>query len=492
MSSREVIKSGFLRVEVAGEYTPQFVELTTTSLDYYDKKEKSTFFFGKDRSKTGSVVLDYHSHVVNNSVKSGAGGFCFLINRDGKAVKFLADTLEEKKNWVEAIEEVINEEEVDSVNDSVPSTPLVGRGAEPIVTPSSRHTYKSYLKGFLRMSSTNDGKWKKVWCIISMEALSYYTSTSDTNRLGHVDITEATEVHSENDNVVGDEFIFFLKNKGQCAYFETNSEESRLTWMNTIYSVKKMNLCRSEGDLGTMWQWESHLRANMTTEIMPSDPRHKLRSASIYGVRPELLDDDHSDGDDDFPSVKNIMPLGLSKVFGAIENGAESTIHGISSGAKTAVSGVSKGIVTLDSGRKKVQNKIVDGVKDGTGAIIDGTGALIDTIDAGCSKFIPSFGDDGYEMFDADSDTFGEYYDDDNIKSDTKHRIKSSNHSDRKNITAKLRGKLMAISTVGGAVALLLCLFISYSSLSSLGIIVIVFGTTGVMLIGFVVIQVIC
>jgi hypothetical protein len=258
--TRSVIKSGFLKIEIEGIYITQFVELANKALNYFDKKEKSTFFFIETgRAQNGSIPLDYHSHVANNTIAVNSGGHGFSIYRDGKAIKFMTDTLEEKTEWMDIIDEIINEEEKDSRlsgSDLLSSshTPLASPNSEPLApidTPSTRKTYKSYMKDFLEMSDSRDGQWKEAWFILSMEALTYYSSIKTTHRIGFIIISESTEVHSSEaeDDLTGTEFIFRVKNKDHSIFLAATSEESRLKWMNAIHSVKKMNLCRSEGDL---------------------------------------------------------------------------------------------------------------------------------------------------------------------------------------------------------------------------------------------------
>ena len=269
-----MIKSGFLKVEIEGKYITQWIELTEKSLNYFDKKEKSTFFFiGSGRAQTGSVDLDYHSQVTSIA----SSGDCeFSIIRDGKAMKFVAETRAEKKDWVRNIEDVINEEEMDARLSggagallfdlpaglsSPPAGSLSSVGPlTPVATPSTRKTYKSYLKEALDMSASRNGPWTQAWFILSMEALTYYSSSSSTSlttdRLGSLIISESSEVHNDEDDDLsgGSPFIFRVTSNEHTLYLAATSEESRLRWMNTIHSVKKMNLCRAEGDLATMWQ----------------------------------------------------------------------------------------------------------------------------------------------------------------------------------------------------------------------------------------------
>lgn len=480
-----MIKSGFLKIEIErGKYVTQWIELTNKALNYFDKKEKSTFFFvGAGRAQNGRVVLDYHSHVVSNPQVSDGLGFS-ITYKDGKPVNFIAETSKEKKEWMDIIEDIINEEEVDSrlsdggrVHGTPPRHPSTGSPAEPIATPSSRPTYKSYLKDYLEISKSRNGPWKQVWFILSMEALTYYSSASATSstqdRIGSLAISESTEVHTDDDDISGSEFIFRLKTKDQTMYLAAISEESRLQWMNTIHSVKKMNMCRAEGDLATMWKWEESMKNTMSVEVMPTDPRFKLRSASIFGFRPGSFDNEEgnsggdkgTESDDDFFSTKNLVPKGLNKVFGAIESGAQSTVsgisRGISKGAEETLSGIARGIDTLDEGRRLVQD-----------GLVEGTDSLIHTLDSGCSMFIPTFGEDGLEDFEARSDSFCEYDDDEEEGEEEaagEDIGKTWKTSQPKSLTLELTSMMTAVATVVGGVALLLLLFITHSIVFNLG-----------------------
>lgn len=278
-----MISSGFLKVEIDGKYTTQWIEVTSTAFNYFDKKDKSSFFsFSSGRSQNGSVDLDYHSHVVTTS------DFLFSIVRDDKAaLKLMTDTVEDKNDWMRIIEDVINEEEIDSRRlsggggallfdlpspSSSPPLPFTSEGGlAPMTPPSSRQTYKSYLKEYLNMSDSKDGPWKQAWFILSMEALTYYSSSASASRtvgrIGSLAISESSGVHTDDDdNLIDNTFIFRVTNNSdgnseggeQTIYLAATSEESRLRWMNTIHSVKKMNLCRAEGDLNTMWQVGQH------------------------------------------------------------------------------------------------------------------------------------------------------------------------------------------------------------------------------------------
>ena len=226
----------------------------------------------------------------------------------------------------------------------------------------------------------------------------------------------------------------------------------------------------------------------MSVENMPTDPKLKLRSASLFGFRPGSFDtkaaaEEEDQKEEGFFSGK-IVPRGLNSVFGAIESGAQSTVSGIasgarstvsviesgaqstaagiSSGAKSTVSGLSQGIDTLDNGRKLVQ-----------GGLVDGTGALINTLDSGVSMFIPTFGEDGMEDFEARSDSFCEYEDDEESEESEEEGSADINNtwktSQARNLTVELTTKLIALATVVGGLALLLLLFISHSVIFDLG-----------------------
>mmetsp|Transcript_21565 Transcript_21565/g.40228 ORF Transcript_21565/g.40228 Transcript_21565/m.40228 type:complete len:751 (+) Transcript_21565:49-2301(+) len=487
-SSSSVLKSGILQMEVNGKYVPQFVELTPTALNYYDKEEKSSFFF-KDSAKVknGSIVIDYHSHIINSTAVSNSG-HGFSINRDGNIFKFKANTLKEKKDWIHEIDEAINEEEVDArLSAGGGRTPLLTpQPAAPIDSPEHRSTYKSYLKGNLEVSdSSRTGPWKDRWFILSMEALTYYksaeTTTHTSDRKGSAVISQSTEIHIEDND--DDEnrshkniYVFRLQNQGHCIFLAAATEESRLQWIDSIHSVKKMNLCRWEGDLATMWTWERHLKATMSVESMPTDSKLKLRSASIFGFRPSFgKDDDDGDNDKDLlPSVKSIVPTGLNSVFDSIESGAQDTFSGISSGVKKTASGLAKGLEHVDSGRRLVQGTIVDG-------IVDGADSLQRTVNR-----LPSFSRHETEDFEARRDSFCEYMQDDEIEVEDMHEDANGTwqNSGTKNITAELTSKLVAIAIGMGALALLLGLFISYSTLFDLGNIILVLecSTMGLLL----------
>ena len=480
-----VLKSGYLHLEVGGRYVKQWVELTQSALTFYEEKPKSSFFFSdKIYEINGKIVIDYHTHVISSTAVSSSGQG-FSLHRDGTCYKFMAETVVDMKDWIDMIEEVINEEEVDSrlsggiggtVGGSIGGSiggntmPIVttpqAQPAEPIDTPAARSTYKSYLKGALEIqeSSTGLGQWKERYFILSLEALTYYKSSSTTtntsDRKGSLVICQTTEIHIEDDDEDykhNNAFIFRIENNGHSTLLAAATEKNRLQWIDSIHSVKKMNMCRWEGDLETMWKWESHLQPTMSVEEMPKDPKFKLRSASIFGFRPRKNSKDDDSGNDLLPSVKNIVPRGLNAVFDSLESGAQGTVAGISSGVKLTASGLSKGLDHIDSGRRLVQ-----------GTIVDGTDSLTQSIRGGLSAF-----GDHQEDFEARSDSFCEYMEDeenedvDEAGADDIHNTWKTTVT--KNITNDLRVKLNAIATSCMVLSLLMGLFMAHSIIVDVG-----------------------
>lgn len=521
------MKSGFLKIEIDGKYETQFVELTTTALNFFDKKEKSSFFFvesGK-RDKNGSIPIDYHSHVINSTAVSSSG-HGFTINRDGKCFKFMADTIEEKRDWMAMIDDIINEEETDArLCEGSGSTPVIVAPLRPIDTPAARATYKSYFRDLLEVSDSRVGPWKERCCILSMEVLTFYcTSSTSTSAAsdwkGAVKISQSTEVHIEDDDLDENrshrnDFIFRLKTQDREVFLAAPSEESRLHWMNAIHSVKKMNMCRMEGDLATMWQWEGHLKATMRAEHMPTDPKLRVRSASIFGFRPgggECVEDAVSTGAGAggagaggsggaapgrrAPSARNIVPTGLNRVFDSIGTGASSTMSGLSSGVVMTANGLSSGVLATSSGISSGVMRTASGVTSGVmltasglgsgiqqldngrklvqGGIVGGTGTLLHTLDsAGRLIATRTFRASGKEDFEARSDSFCEYMQDEESEEEEEEGEAGGGDTWKttatKNVTGELQGKMAAVGKGMGVLAGLVVLFMTHAVFSDLG-----------------------
>jgi hypothetical protein len=199
-----------------------------------------------------------------------------------------------------------------------------------------------------------------------------------------------------------------------------------------------------------MWAWEGHVKHTMSVERMPTHPSMYVRSASIFGFRPSSPRNSDQ-GDDDnslIDSVKTIVPKGLTSVFDSIESGALNTMSGISSGADFATSGLTRGI----------------------GHLVDGTENIFEsTLD-----FIPGLGDDDDEDFEARSDSFCEYMQDDDADDSEEDENegdvnKTWKSSVSKNVTMELNSKMVAVSICIAALAVVLILFVSHAAIFDLG-----------------------